>query len=106
MHSHIAILPAAGVSPPERIHRDRVQRPEMSLDAPNFVLEDAMVEAGFELALARGGGGHVHGGLAAAEDDEVFLGGDGRRVEGSVGNVCFEELECSCRYHLVLVDDC
>lgn len=64
-----------------------------------------MVEASFEFALAGGGGGDVHSRLATAEDDEVFLRGDGRGVERSVSNVGFEKLECSCRYYLILIDN-
>ena len=89
MHPYIAVLAAARVPPPERVHRHRVQGPKVPLDAPDFVLEDLVVEAGFELALAGGGGGDVHGGLAAAEDHEGFLGRDGGGVEGGVGGVGF-----------------
>lgn len=89
MHPHVPVLPATRVPPPQRIHRHRVQRAEMPLYAPDFVLEDLVVEAGFELALPRGGGGDVHGGLAAAEDHKGFLGGDGGGVEGGVGEVGF-----------------
>lgn len=77
MHPHVPILPAAGVSPPHRIHGDGVERAEMALDTANFILEDAVVEARFELALARAGGGNVRGGLTTAEDDEVFFRRDG-----------------------------
>ena len=102
MHSHIAIFPATGIPSSQWIYRDRVQRPEMSLDAANLVLEDPMVEPSFEFALTGGGGGHVRGGLATAENDEVLFGGDGRREEGGVSKVGFEKLECSCRYHLIV----
>ena len=89
MHPHIPVLAATRIPPAQRVHRDRVQRAEMALDAADLVLEDLVVEAGFEFALPAGGGGDVHGGLAAAEDDEGFLGGDGRGVEGGVGGVGF-----------------
>ena len=89
VHSHVAVLPAARVSSPQRIHRHRVEWAEMPLNAPDLVLEDLVVEAGFEFALAGGGGGDVHGGLAAAEDDEGLLRGDGGGVEGGVGRVGF-----------------
>jgi len=52
-----------------------------------------VVEAGFEFALARGGGGDVHGCLAAAEDDEGLFGRDGGGVEGGVGGVGFYDVE-------------
>lgn len=90
MHPHIPILAATRIPPAQRIHRDRVQRAEMPLDAADLVLEDLVIEAGFELALPAGGGGDVHGRLAAAEDDEGFLGGDGGGVEGGVGGVGFQ----------------
>lgn len=73
----------------------------MSLDAPNLVLEDAMVKACFEFTLAGGGGGHLVGRLATTEDDEVFLGGDSRRFERSIRNVGFQEVERSCGYYLL-----
>lgn len=90
MHPHIPVLPPAGVPSPQRIHRHRIQRAEMPLDATDLVLEHLVVEAGFELALPRRGGGDVHGGLAAAEDHEGFFGGDGGGVEGGVGGVGFQ----------------
>ena len=62
----------------------------MPLDAADLVFEDLVVEAGFEFALPAGGGGDVHGCLAAAEDDEGLLGGDGGGVEGGVGGVGFQ----------------
>lgn len=89
MHPHIPILPTTGIPPPLRIHRNRIQRSEMPLYAPNLVLEDAVVEACFEFALAGGGGGNVHGCLPAAEDYKVLFGGDGGGVEGGIGDVGF-----------------
>lgn len=93
MHPHIAILATTRVAPPLRIHSNRIQRPEVSFDSTDFVLEDLVVEARFELALARRSGRHVHGCLAAAEDDKVFLGRDGGGVERGVGDVFFEDFE-------------
>lgn len=89
MHADISILPAARIAAAAGIDGDGVEGPKVALDAADLVLEDAVVEAGFELALARGGGGHVHGGLAAAEDHEGFVGRDGGGVEGGVGDVGF-----------------
>ena len=65
----------------------------MAPDTADLVLEDLVVEAGLELALAGAGGGDVHGGLAAAEDDEVLLRGDAGAVERGVGGVGLEQLE-------------
>lgn len=59
-----------------------------------------MVEPRFEFALAGGRGGDVHGGLAAAEDDEGLFGGQGGCVQGGVGGVGFEELEVPRRDQL------
>lgn len=70
----------------------------MAPDAADLVLEDLVVEAGLELALARGRGGDVHGGLAAAEDDVVLLGGDAGAVERRVGRVGLEDLEVPRRH--------
>ena len=74
----------------------------MPLHAADFVFEDFVVEAGFELALPAGGGGDVHGCLAAAEDDEGFLGRDGGGVEGGVGRVGFQRGEVAGRDELVV----
>ncbi len=93
MHPHIPILAPTRIPPPQRIHRNRVQGSEMTFDAADLVFEDFVVEAGFEFALAGGGGGDVHGCLAAAEDDEGFFGGDGCGVEGGVGGVGFYYVE-------------
>lgn len=65
----------------------------MPLHAADLVFEYLVVEAGFEFALPGRGGGDVHGGLAAAEDHEGFLGGDGGGVEGGVGGVGFQRGE-------------
>ena len=65
----------------------------MAPHAADLVLEDLVVEAGLELALASAGGSDVHGGLATAEDDVVLLGGDAGAVERGVGGVGLKELE-------------
>lgn len=102
MHSHIPVLPATRIPSPQRIHRHRVQRAEMPLHAADLVFEYLVVEAGFEFALPGRCGGDVHGGLAAAEDDEGFLGGDGGGVEGGVGGVGFQEGEVAGGDELVV----
>lgn len=53
MHAHVAILATAGVAAALGIDGDGVEGPEVALDAADLVLEDAVVEARFELALAR-----------------------------------------------------
>ena len=93
MHSHIA---------PHHWHNLFPADPPRSCSAIR-VIEDSIVDASFEFTRAGGGGGPVRGGLAAAENDEVLFGGDGRREKGSVSNVGFEKLECSCRYYLIWV---
>ena len=69
------------------------QGSEVAPHAADLVLEDLVVEAGLELALASAGGGDVHGGLATAENDVVLLGSDTGAVERGVGGVGLQELE-------------
>lgn len=69
------------------------QGTEVASHTADLVFEDLVVEAGLELALARGRGGDVHGGLATAEDDEVLLVGDAGAVERGVGGVRLQDLE-------------
>ena len=75
------------------MERRTYQGTEMATDTADLLLEDLVVEPGLELTLSRGGGGDVHGGLAAAEDDVVLLGGDAGAVERGVGGVGLEQLE-------------
>lgn len=77
VHPDVAVLPAARIASSRGVHGDGVQGAEMALDAADLVFEDAVVEASFEFPLAGGGRGDVFGGLAAAEDYEVFFRGDG-----------------------------
>lgn len=65
----------------------------MPFHPTDFILKDLVIETRFELALARGRGGDVHGSLATAEDDKGFFGREGSGVEWCVGRVGFEELE-------------
>lgn len=51
MHPNISIFSPTGISPSHRIHSYRIQGAKMALDAADLVFEDAMVEAGFKLAL-------------------------------------------------------
>lgn len=79
----------------------------MPLYTADLVFEYLVVEAGFELPLPTGGGGDVHGGLAASEDHEGFFRGDGGRIEGSIGGVGFKGGEIAGGDELedALVDD-
>lgn len=100
MHAHIAIFAPARIASPLWVHGDGVQRAEMSLDSPDFILKNAVVKSSFEFALSGGRGGDVHGGLATAEDDEGFLRGYSGGVDGRVGDIGFQELEGPRRYYL------
>lgn len=85
VHADVAVLAARGVALAGGVGGDGVEGAEVAPDAADLVLEDLVVEAGLELALAGRGAGDVHGGLAAAEDDEVLARGDACRVQGGVG---------------------
>lgn len=96
----VAVLSAAGVAAAGGVGSDGVEGTKVATDAADLVLEDLVVEAGFEFTLAGRGGGDVHGGLATAEDDKVLLAGDGGAVEGGIGGVGLEDLEVASRDEL------
>lgn len=93
MHTHISILTSRRITLSVRVDGDGVERAEMTTHATNLLLKHLVVEARLEFTLASRSGGDVHGSLAATEDDEVFLGGDGSGVEGGVGDVGLHNLE-------------
>jgi hypothetical protein len=68
-----------------------VEGTKVTADTANLLHEDLVVEARFELSLAGRGGGDVHGGLSSTKDNVVFDGGDGGAVEGSIGDVGFQD---------------
>ena len=72
----------------------------MATHTADLVLKDLVVEPGLELALPGGGGGDVHGGLAAAEYDKVLLGRDAGAVERRICRVRLEDVEIACRDEL------
>lgn len=93
MDTHVTVLTTGAVDGAERRHGDVVEGTEVASDTADLLLEDLVVEAGFEFSLAGRGGGDVHGCLTTADDDVVFKGGDGGGVEGGVGDVGFHYFE-------------
>lgn len=93
MDTNVAVLTTTGVAPAGRVGGDGVEGTKVTTDTANLVLEDLVVEAGLELALASGGGGDIHGSLTTTEDDKVLLGGNDGAVEGGVARVGLEDLE-------------
>lgn len=93
MYAHVTVLTARRITLSVGVDGDRVERAEVATHAANLLLEHLVVEASLEFTLACRSGGDVHGGLAASEDDEVFLGGDGGGVERGVGNKGLHDLE-------------
>lgn len=89
MHPYIPILSSTRIPPTLRIHCNGIQRSKMPFYSTNLLLEDLVIEARFEFPLARGGGGDVHGCLAAAEDHKVLFGGNGGSVERGIRGVGF-----------------
>lgn len=96
MHTGVTVLSSRAVHCSERADGDVVERTEVTSDTANLLLEDLVVETGFELSLAGRGGGDVHGCLTTAEDDVVLDGSDGCAVEGSVCDVGLEDFEIVC----------
>lgn len=52
MNSHITILSTTAIPTSLRVDCYRVERTEVTPYAPDFILEDLMVEAGFESTLS------------------------------------------------------
>ena len=89
----VTVLTTAGVALAGRIGGDRVEGTEVTAHATNLALEDLVVETGLEFTLAGRGGGDIHGGLTATEDNVVLLASDGSAVKRGVGGVGLENLE-------------
>lgn len=63
----------------------------MTSDSSDLLLEHAVPEPSLELSLSLGGGGDAHRVLSSSEDHVRSSGGDGGRVEGSVGGEGLED---------------
>lgn len=100
MYTHIPIFTTARVASSLWIHRYGIEWSEMSLYSTYLILKDSMVEASFEFTLPRRCCCHVHCGLTTAENYEVFFGGYGCGIKGSVGDIGFEDLKISGGYNL------
>lgn len=87
MHADVAVLGTARVALARGIRGNGVERAKVPAHTAHLVLEDLVVEARLELALAGARARHVHGGLPAAEDHKVLLRRDGCRVQRRVGGV-------------------
>lgn len=106
VNSNVAVLSAACVALARGVGGDGVEGTEVTSHTADLVLEDLVVETGLELTLSGRGSGDVHGGLTTTEDDEVLLGGDSSAVQGSIGDVCLENLEVAGRDKLGEVSVC
>lgn len=69
------------------------QGAEVATDTANLLFKDLVVEPSLELSLPSRGRGDVHSGLTTTENDILLLGRDSGAVQGSVGVVCFEDLQ-------------
>jgi hypothetical protein len=92
MHTDVSVLSSTAVSGSLWVHGDVVEGTKVTTYTANLLHEDLMIEAGFELSLAGGCGGDVHGSLSSTEDNVVFYWGDGSAVEGCVGDVGFQDI--------------
>lgn len=93
VNTDVAILSTAGVALARGVDGDGVEGTEVASHATNLVLEDLVVETGFEFTLSSGSTGDIHGGLTTAQDNKVLLGGDGGAVQGSIGDVVLQHGE-------------
>lgn len=60
----VAVFSAACVALSGGVGGDGVERTEVAADTTDLVLENFVIESGFEFTLASGGSGDIHGGLA------------------------------------------
>ena len=89
MHPNIPILPSRRITPPLRVHSNRIQRSKMPLDPTNLILENLVIESRLEFPLPRTCSRYIGCGLATTDNYEIFFGRDGGGVQGGVCNVGF-----------------
>jgi len=65
----------------------------MASHSANLLLENLVVETGFEFTLARRCGSDIHSCLSTSQDDIIFLWGDGGAVQGGVCRVSFHDFK-------------
>ena len=94
VHAHVTVLSSTAVSGSLGVHGDVVERTEVTTYTANLLGKDLVVETRFELTLAGRGGCNIHGGLTSAKDNVVFYRSNGSAVEGSVGNIRFQDIKC------------
>lgn len=93
VNTNITILSSRSVRFALWVHRDCVQRTEMSTYTADLLFEHLVVESRFKLSLTCGCSCDIHSGLSASEDYEVLLGGNGCGVERGVGYVGLHDFE-------------
>lgn len=65
----------------------------MTSNSANFLFENLVVESGFEFTLSSRSLCDTHSILATSENNKFLLGSYGSAVEGSVGDVCLQNLQ-------------
>lgn len=103
VHTNVTVLTTGGICCAVGVDVNRVEGTEVASDTANLVLEHLVVETGLEFTLPGGGGCDIHGGLATTQDHVVLFGSDGGAVQGSIGNVCFENGEITRGDELAIV---
>lgn len=93
VNTDVTVLSAACVALAVGVDGDGVEGTEMTSDTADLVLEDLVVETGFEFTLSGRSSGDIHGGLTTTKDNKVLLGGDGGAVEGGIGGVGLQDGE-------------
>jgi len=79
-----------------RIYCNSVKWSEVSSHTANFLLENLVVEAGFEFPLARRSCGDVHCCLTTSKNNKVLFRSDGSTVKWSIGYIGFHDFKISC----------
>lgn len=102
VHTDITVFSPGGVGSALGVDADGVKGSEVTTHTTDLILEDLVVETGFEFTLASGGGGDIHGSLTTTQNHVVLLGGDDGAVEGSVGNVGLDDGEVTGGNELLL----
>ncbi|KAI3488103.1 hypothetical protein L1887_47882 [Cichorium endivia] len=91
--THVAVLTARGVRGAGGVDGDGVDGAKVTGQTRALLLKHLVPEARLEAALARRGGGDVHGVLTTADDDKRLGRVDGGRVQGRLGGVGLDDLE-------------
>jgi hypothetical protein len=106
VNANVSVLTTRGVCSACGVDIDSVQRTKVTLHSADFFADNGVPETSLELSLAGGGCGDIHGGLTTTENHEALLWCDACSVEGSIGDVGFEDSEVTRGDELRIISAC